>query len=126
MRLVAASLLAICACSTLGDDAFPEDAEDGFVVEDGKADDFYSLKATEFVVTGTGRVVVEAGATDARVRKAIALEHTAITWFSSQYLVDKEREGAHADPNADYGGFSAMVKDGAYEDFKVTQRNATT
>jgi hypothetical protein len=125
MRLVAASLLAICACSTLGDDALPEDTEDGFVVEDGKADDFYSLKATEYVVTGTGRVVVEAGATDARVRKAIALEHTAITWFLNAYLVDKET-GPHGDANAEYGGFAAMVKNGAFEDFKVTQRNATT
>lgn len=124
MRLVAASLLAMCACGAL-DTALPEDTEDGFVVEDGKADDFFSLKATEFVVTGTGRVVVEANATDARVRKAIALEHTAITWFLNQYLVDKE-SGEHGDANADYGGFAAMVKNGAYEDFKVTQRNATT
>ena len=32
----------------------------------------------------------------------------------------------HADANADYGGFAAMVKNGAYEDLQLTQRNATT
>lgn len=116
----------LVACSAGADDELAEDAEDGFVVEDGKADDFLSLRAREFVVSGTGRVVVEEGATEARVKKAIALEHSAITWFLNAYLIDKEREGAHADANASYGGFSAMVKDGAYEDFQITQRNATT
>jgi hypothetical protein len=118
-------ILLASACSAESDD-LAEDADDGFVVEDGKADDFLSLKAREFVVSGTGRVVVEAGATDTRVRKAIALQHSAITWFLNSYLVDKETEGAHADANAADGGFSAMVKDGAFEDFEVTQRNATT
>ena len=32
----------------------------------------------------------------------------------------------HSDPNADYGGFAAMVKDGTYEGIQLTQRNATT
>ena len=71
-------------------------------------------------------MIAEEGATEARVRKLIGLEHTAITWFLNQYLVDKERDGEHPDANADYGGFSAMVKDGAFEDFQITQRNATT
>lgn len=118
-------ILLASACSAGGDD-LAEDAEDGFVVDDSKADDFLSLKAREFVVSGTARVVVAEGATDARVRKAMALQHTAITWFLNAYLIDKEREGAHADANAAYGGFSAMVKDGAYEDFDITQRNGTT
>ena len=68
MRTVAAAGLAMVlvagACSASSDE-FAEDAEDGFVVEDGKADDFYSLKAREFVVTGTGRVVVREGASEA-------------------------------------------------------------
>jgi hypothetical protein len=127
MRLAAATGLAIAlaGCSAF-DSPFAEDAEDGFVVEDGKADDFYSLQAKEFIVSGVGRVVAEEGATEARVRKLIGLEHTAITWFLNQYLVDKETEGAHADPNADYGGFTAMVKNGVYEDLRLVQRNATT
>jgi hypothetical protein len=129
MRLPAATCLAIALVAATGcsgaDDELPEDAEDGMVVEDDKSDNFYSLKAKEFIVSGVGRITVEEGATDARVRKAIALEHTAITWFLNAYLVDKET-GAHGDANADYGGFSAMVKNGSYETFQITQRNATT
>lgn len=119
--LLATSLL---ACG--GDEPPADEAEDGFVVEDGKADDFLSLKAKEFVVTGTGRVVVEDGQGEARARKLVGFHHTAITWFLNQYLVDKERDGMHADANADYGGFAAMVKDGTYEDIRLVQRNATT
>lgn len=127
MRLVAATGLAIAlaGCAAF-ESPLAEDAEDGFVVEDGKADDFFSLQAKEFIVSGVGRVVAEEGATEARVRRLVALEHTAITWFLNQYLVDKEQGGEHPDPNADYGGFSAMVKNGAYEDLRLVQRNATT
>ena len=124
-RVAILVLLGASACAVL-DDALPEDAEDGFVVDDGKADDFFSLKAKEFVVTSTGRITAEEGATPARVKKLIGLEHTAVTWFLNQYLVDKEKGGEHGDANADYGGFAAMVKDGAFQDFQITQRNATT
>jgi len=121
-----AGLLATCVLAACGGEEPSEDAEDGFVVEDGKADDFLSLKAKEFVVSGTGRVVVEAGQGEARARKLVGFHHTAITWFLNQYLVDKERDGMHADANADYGGFAAMVKDGTYEGVRLVQRNATT
>src|SRR5689334_19453577 len=94
MRRTAATRVAILvllagigACSAL-DEALPEDADDGFVVDDGKADDYFSLKAKEFVVTSTGRITAEEGASPARVKKLIGLEHTAITWFLNQYLVD--------------------------------------
>lgn len=117
--LVATTLL---AC---GGDEPPDDVEDGFVVDDGKADDFLSLKAKEFVVSGTGRVVVEAGQGEARARRLVGFHHTAITWFLNQYLADKET-GPHGDANADYGGFAAMVKDGTYDDIRLVQRNATT
>ncbi|CAN5921116.1 hypothetical protein BH11MYX3_BH11MYX3_05040 [soil metagenome] len=53
----AALAFGVVACA--GDDSTDEDAEDGFVIEDGKADDFFSVKAREFVVSGTARVVVE-------------------------------------------------------------------
>ncbi len=122
-------LPALClaaACGAQGGDDQAEDAEDGFVVDDGKADDFFSLKAKEFVVSGVGRVVVEDGQGEARARKLVSFHHTAITWFLNQYLVDKEKEGHAADANADYGGFAAMVKDGTYDDIRLIQRNATT
>lgn len=120
---LAIAAIGLTACT--GGDELDEDAEDGFVVEDGKADDYLSLKAKEYVVTGTARVVVEDGATIIRARNLMHHEHTAITWFLNQYLVDKEG-GEHGDANYGYGGFSAMVKNGAYEDSTLVQRNATT
>lgn len=125
-RLATYGLLAAVATACAGQDATDDGVEDGFVVPDGKADDFLSLKAREYIVHGTARVVAEEGATEARVRQLVGLHHTAVTWFLNQYLTDKEKEGAHPDPNADYGGFSAMVKDGSTETIKLTQRNATT
>jgi hypothetical protein len=122
-----ATALAVCLAGTACSDvpATDEDGEDGFVVEDGKADDFLSLKAKEYVVTGKARVVVEAGAGEARARKLIMHKHVATTWFLNQYLVDKET-GEHGDANAGYGGFSAMVKNGVYDDLQLVQKNATT
>ncbi|HEY5937568.1 MAG TPA: hypothetical protein VIU61_23135 [Kofleriaceae bacterium] len=122
--IMVATVVAGCAADSI--DAFPEDAEDGIIVEDGKADDFLSLKAKEYVVSGKARVVVEDGRGEDRARQLIQYKHASITWFLNQYLVDKEKEGEHADANADYGGFSAMVKDGVFEDLQLVQRNATT
>ena len=125
-----ATWLATAVCITLGvacagDDA-TDDAEDGFVVEDGKADDFLSVKAKEFIVQGTSQVTVEAGQGIERAKKLIMLKHVATTWFLNQYLLDKEKGGEEGDPNWAYGGFSAMVKDGAFEDLNLTQVNGTT
>ena len=124
-----ATWLATVACLALGtacaDEVPSEDAEDGFVVEDDKADDFLSLKAKEFLVTGTARVTVEEGQGEARAKKLIAYKHVATTWFLNQYLVDKET-GPHGDENADYGGFAAMVKDGAYQNLGLRQINGNT
>jgi hypothetical protein len=128
MRLGPAIHVATCfalACSS-SEPVVEGDPEDGFVVDEGKEDDFLSLTAREYIVTGTARVVVEEGQGEARARELIVLKHTSITWFLNQYLVDKEKEGAHKDANADYGGFSAMVKDGAFKDLQLVQRNATT
>jgi len=120
---LAMTCLALAACT--GDDPGAEDIEDGFVVEDGKADDYLSLKAKEYVVSGTARVTVEEGQGIERAKRLIPHEHVAITWFLNQYLVDKET-GEHGDANADYGGFSAMVKNGAYTDLGLRQINGTT
>lgn len=125
-----ATCLVLGAVACTGDKAEPAgDPEDGFVIDDGKEDDFLSLKAREYVVTSTARVVVEEGQGEARARDLIVLKHTAITWFLNQYLVDKEKDAEHpehSDPNADYGGFSAMVKDGAFEDLQLKQVNGVT
>jgi len=121
--LATAALIATAAACA-GQDS-DEDAEDGFVVEDGKADNYLSNKAKEFIVTGTARVTVEEGQGEARAKKLVMLKHVATTWFLNQYLVDKET-GEHGDPNADYGGFAAMVKNGAYTDLALKPINGTT
>jgi len=122
-----ASALAVCLVGPACSEQEPvEDAEDGFVIEDGKADDFLSNKAKEYIVSGTARVTVDAGQGEVAARNLVAYHHSALVWFLNQYLVDKEREGAHADPNADYGGFSAMVKNGSTQTVRMVQRNATT
>ena len=130
MRVHTATWLATCAlvgagCS-LADKALPEDTEDGFAVDDDKADNFYSLKAKEYIVTGTTTVVVEAGKGIERAKQLVFEKHLAITWFLNAYLVDKDRDPSDPDANANYGGFGAMVKNGAYDDLALTQVDATT
>ena len=128
ISLATCILLGAVACS--GDKAdVVSDPEDGFVIDEGKEDDFLSLKAREYLVTGTARVVVEEGAGEARAKQLLVLKHTSITWFLNQYLVDKEKDlehPEHSDPNADYGGFSSMVKDGAFKDLQLKQVNGVT
>jgi len=120
--LIAAVLFAHAACSA-GPAPDPGDVEDGVAVPDGKADDFLSLSAYEYVVEGRTTVTVEPEvlaqgeeATAARVRELIGLEQIAVAWFITQYLVAKE----HEDSNADYGGFGGMAKAGDYKDVDVT------
>src|SRR5215470_6682091 len=92
-----------------------DEVEDGFVVEDGKEDNFYSLSAREYVVEGRARVTPATGASDADVKKLVSLKHVAIAWFLNQYLVDKEDDEA----NASYGGYASMVKTGDYDDLAI-------
>jgi hypothetical protein len=120
-----ATYLFATACS-VNPDTLPEDSEDGFVVDDDKADNFLSLKAQEFILTGTSTVVVEDGKGIDRAKQLVFEKHLAITWFLNNYLVDKDHDPADPDANANYGGFAAMVKNGAYDDLALTQVNATT
>lgn len=124
LRLTATSLLLLSACAV---DPAPLDegeefVDDGIAVEDGKADDFISRTAREFVVSGTASVTLEdeyASRTESsrlrRARELVSLRQTAIAWFLNQYLVDKEEEEA----NAEYGGFGAMAKAGDYEQLNI-------
>lgn len=120
LRTIVATLLAI-GCAD-GAAPPPEDVEDGFVVPEGKEDDFLSESAREFIVEGRSTVTVEEGAGLDRAKELISLKHVAIAWFLNQYLVDKESE----DPNASYGGFGAMVKTGSYTDLEIVQKDART
>lgn len=104
---------------------FVEDAE---VVPPGKADDYLSLTAREFVVSGTATVTLEPSYSSrteaqrlARARELVAYRQIAIAWFLNQYLVDKEEE----ESNAEYGGFGAMAKAGDYESLSITRVGRT-
>jgi len=130
---MAAAVLAGCAAEALpvaaGAETNFEDLEEAFVVPDGKADDFLSLSAREFVVEGTDTVTIEPELATAsstrkmtRVRELIGLRHIANAWFLNQYLVDKESEEA----NAQYGGFGAMAKAGSYEQMDIRAVDART
>jgi hypothetical protein len=117
------SLLAGCAgVEPTGLDEGEEFVEDAVVVPEGKADDFLSMSAREYVVTGTASVTLEdrfTSATEAqrmaRARELVSLRQIAIAWFLNQYLVDKDDE----EENADYGGFGAMAKAGDYEALQI-------
>ncbi len=122
-RWTAASLL-LTACAALPPEGGEgeEFVEDAIAVEDGKADDFISRTAREYVVSGTASVTLESeygSRTEderlERARELVSLRQIAIAWFLNQYLVDKEE----SESNASYGGFGAMAKAGDYEELNI-------
>jgi hypothetical protein len=126
MRPVAlCALAAVLATAACADDGQGDDPEDSVFVEDGKADDFYSLTAQEYLLEGSSTVVLDAtwatrsaAARQAEAVRLVGLKQIAIAWFITQYLVDKESE----DPNAQFGGFGGMAKAGAYQDLAMRER----
>ena len=120
-----ASLLAATAVACTGPATDEDDPEDSVFVDDGKADDFYSLSAQEYLLEGNSTVVLDAAMASrpaaerlAAATRLIGLKQIAIAWFITQYLVDKEEE----DANAHFGGFGGMAKAGAYQDLAIRER----
>lgn len=123
--VVAASLLsagALTGCTGIEDEGDPEDS---FFVDEGKADDFFSVSAAEYVLEGRSTVVLPASMANlsseqrlAEAKKLIGYKQIAIAWFVTQYLVAKE----HDAPNASFGGFSGLAKAGAYQDLEISER----
>ncbi len=116
-----ALLLSLVGCST-GSEAPPSGGR--FVIPEGKADDFLSLSAQEFIVSGRATVVLEDEFRDAesasrleRVRELVGLKQIAIAWFLNQYLIDKKSDAS----NADYGGYRAMARANTYEDMELRE-----
>jgi hypothetical protein len=113
----------LVACAAEAPDS--EDPEDSVFVDDGKADDFFSLSAVEYLLEGKSTVVLDAGfATKTaaerltEAKRLVGLKQVALGWFITQYLVDKEEE----DANAKFGGFGGMAKGGAFEDREIRER----
>ena len=116
--LLASALVAGCA----GPDGDPEDS---FIVDDNKADDFFSVSAVEYILEGKSTVTLDASMSTASAetklaaaKKLVGLKQIAIAWFVTQYFVSKE----HDAPNASFGGFSGIAKAGAFEDQGITAR----
>jgi len=124
--VAAASILALVATAACDDGLDgAEDPEDSVFVDDGKADDFFSTSAQEYLLEGTSTVVLDAAMASRpaaerleAAKQLVGLKQIAIAWFITQYLVDKE----HEDANADFGGFGGMAKAGAYEDLAIRER----
>jgi hypothetical protein len=119
--VLAASLLFGCASAPEGSD----DPEDSVFVDDGKADDFYSTSAAEYVLEGRSTIVLDASMASlpadqrlAEAQKLVSLKQTAIAWFVTQYFVAKEPDEA----NASFGGFAGMAKNGEFQDLGITAR----
>ncbi|MGM0575945.1 MAG: lamin tail domain-containing protein [Myxococcota bacterium] len=113
--------LAAPACDQGGTND-PEGASDeavGSVVPPGKADNFYSASAQEYVVEGRTTITLGSSWADAsleeqreEVERLIPYKQVVVGWFLNALLVDKSDD----DPNGSYGGYKALTKNGAYED----------
>ena len=114
---IAASLLG-CTGPTAGDG----DPEDSIAVDDGKADDFLSASALEYIVTGRSSVTFTSAPSMTEVQKLISEKQIAIAWFLTQYLVDKEDD----DANKSFGGFGGMAKGGMWQDLDVQTTDGLT
>ena len=97
-------------------------AAENVIVPEGKADNYFSMTAQEYVVQGTSQVTLEASLASAseesklaRAKVLIGYKHVAIEWFLNVYLIDKSNH----DANESYGGFKSMVKAGSYEDLNI-------
>ena len=119
------SLLLLGACSAELDPAEAPATES----PGGKADDFFSTTAFEFVVQGRKSITLEDSFADAskaerdrRVRELIGLEHISLTYFLTAYLVDKEK----GDANFGFGGVGGMAKDGGYEALDIEKTGPLT
>jgi hypothetical protein len=120
--LIALSLVTGCASET-------GSPRDGVLVAEGKADDFLSATATEYVVAGRATVTLEETYRDAdedarmaRLTELVGYERVLISWFLTQYFIDKK----HDDSNADYGGFGAMAKANTFDELDLRQEDDLT
>jgi len=117
--LLIATLAGCAAAPTGGDDT---DAPDVVIPRDGKADDFLGASVFEYVVEGRTTVTLEEelleasdDEREARLRELIGLKHTAIAFFLTAYLLEKDPR----DRNRGWGGFGGMAKAGSYAEMDI-------
>ena len=129
MRTVVPALALVACGEGAVDDAAPAGDELLTVVEPGKEDNFLSVTAQEYLLSGTTTVVLEpewAGKSLeerlGRARALIPFRQTVIGWFLNAYMVEKSDK----DANKDYGGFKALTKNGSWEDLNLREIDELT
>lgn len=110
-----------------GGEAPPEEL--AIVVPEGKEDNFFSRSAREYLVEGQTRIELDASAdalTEAErvalVKRLIPFKQVVVAWFLNAWIAPKDAK----DKNFGYGGYSALTKNGAFEDLalkKIDRRN---
>lgn len=129
-----AVIAALCLFACEGEsarDTTPATADDGelSIVEPGKEDNFLSLTAREYAVTGTTQVRLESSwagkskaARLARAKELVPFRQVVVGWFLSQYIGEKESK----DANARYGGFRSLTKNGSWDDLGLREVDELT
>lgn len=104
----------------VGDEGLGADAPT--IVADGKLDNFFSTVAQEYLVEGRTTVTLDpehVGLSDTKkleqVRRLIGFKQVVVSWFLNAWLKPKDA----TDPNAGYGGFNALSKNGSFEDLDI-------
>jgi len=100
----------------------PDGEEIPSIVEAGKADNFLSVSAQEYWIEGTTSIALDASWASksesqklAEVKRLIPYRQVVVGWFLNRYIVEKDPKK----PDATYGGFSGLTKNGSYEDLNV-------
>lgn len=123
--------LALASALITGCDNEPEAdaAEELVLVPDGKADNFYSRTAQEYLVTGTTEVVLEPGYAEAdyetrlaRAQELVAYRQVVLGWFLNSWLVEKKPE----EGETPYGGFKALTKNGSWQELNLREKDTLT
>lgn len=123
-----ASLLALAATAACDDTLVEPESEGRTFVSPGKEDNFLASSAQEYLVSG--RTFIELDAADAslsdakkleKVKRLIPFKQVVVSWFLNAWLAPKDKD----DKNYGYGGFSALTRNGAFEDLDIRKETAT-
>ena len=94
--------------------------EELFIIPAGKADNFLSLSAQEYMVEGVAYVELEADYGEAdeaarmgRVKELVYYRQIAVNWFLLQFLMGTEDDHDNK--------YESLTKNGSYEDMEITQ-----
>ncbi len=109
-------IVALACCLQCGGEGGGE--EEAVVVPPGKADNFFSLSAQEYMVEGTTWIELEPFLAEAdeetrmaRVKELVFFRQVAVNWFLLQYLMGPEDDHDNK--------FESLTKNGSYDDLEI-------